>query len=321
MRDGKKIGIAGGDARMEAALRYLLARADAGERVLRDAEFAVWGIGTDGTEAQDGRADCQADCQVVRCRDAVSAVRGADAVILPLPVSRDGMRLFAPNAEGGEPDLLSLIGETKPRALLLGGRIPRTARELGRERGLTVIDYFEDEAVQIRNAVPTAEGAVAACIGELPVTVAGLRCAVLGYGRVGRTLAQRLAALGARVTAAARSARDLAWAEADGCDPVPLGQWKEKPIGSAVFNTIPARILDGEVLSRMGRGTVVFELAPAGADGSQGCDLAAAEKAGIRVVLLPSLPGKCAPETAGEIIARAALCGMEREFAAQSGEA
>ena len=303
---------------MGAALRVLLRAAEEGTAGLRaglkGAEFALWGAGFRSADDSDGFAAGKG--RAVLCADAESAVREADAVILPLPVTRDGVRLNAPGTEGEPPEVIALVGMMKPGAMLFGGKIPGTVRELGRERGLLVTDYFEDEAFQVRNAVPTAEGALAACIGTLPVTVSGLGCTVLGYGRVGRALARRLLALGAEVTAAARSPRDLAWAEADGCIPVPLAEWKRDPAGSrAVFNTVPARILEAETLGRMKKGAVLFDLAPR-AEGALCCGTEEAERAGIRVIPLPSLPGKCAPETAGEIIGRAVLSAL----AAREGE-
>ena len=304
----------GGDGRMEAALRFLIRRAEEGHRLLRSAEFAVWGIGRRIVRENRGEQGACWD-RIVRCADPESAARGADVVILPLPVSRDGTGLFVSGEEGdgAGPELLPLIREIGPGTLLFGGRIPETARELARAGGLKVFDYFDDEAFQIRNAVPTAEGAVAACIDTLPVTVAGLRCTVFGYGRVGRTLAQRLLALGASVTAAARSPADRARAESDGCRAVPLEDWRRRPGDDpALFNTIPARILDGETVGRMRPGVVLFELAP-GRDGSIGCDREAAAERGIRVISLPSLPGKCAPVTAGEIIGAAVLAELEAE--------
>ena len=311
MPEGKKIGMAGGDGRMGSALRFLLREAERGNPVLRDAEFAVWGAAfAEGEEGPGGKTGDpvreRGGRRVVRCADAESAVREADAVILPLPVTREGGRLNAPGTEKDPPQAAGLAGIMKPRAMLFGGRIPETVREAGRERGLSVTDYFEDEAFQIRNAVPTAEGALAAMIDALPVTAAGLRCAVLGYGRIGSALARRLIPLGAEVTAAARSERDRARAESEGCRAVPLSDWKAEPGGSAaVFNTIPAAVLDGEVLGRLDPGTAVFDLAP-GESGivSGGC---------VRVIPLPGLPGKCAPVTAGENIARSVLSAMERK--------
>ena len=311
MPEGKKIGMVGGDGRMGAALRFLLREAERDNPVLRDAEFAVWGAAFDGDgngPETDGRAESSVTgrSRVVRCADAESAVREADAVILPLPVTRDGGRLNAPGGEKDAPRVVGLAGIMKPGAMLFGGRIPETVREAGRERGILVTDYFEDEAFQLRNAVLTAEGALAALIDAVPSAVSGLRCAVLGYGRVGSALARRLVPLGAEVTAAARNERDRARAESDGCSAVPLDDWRADPGGfTAVFNTIPAKLLDGEILGRMDRGTVVFDLAP-GESGIGPCE-------GVRVIPLPGLPGKCAPVTAGEIIARSVLSAMERK--------
>ena len=290
MQDGIKIGVVGGDCRMLLAARCLSERY----------ECAVWGLDGEGGDLPAG---------AVRCADPVSAVRGASAVLLPLPVSRDGIRLYAPLADHA-PELIPLIREAEPGGILLGGKIPPGTVEAARERGIRACDYFEDEAVQIGNAVPTAEGALAACIEALPVTVSGMRAAILGYGRVGRTLAQRMIALGAKVTAAARSPKDLAWAEADGCEPVPLAEFLASPPWcAALFNTIPARTLGRETLSKLPRETVIFELA---SDGG-GVDAEAAADCGIRLVPLPSLPGKTAPETAGEIVCRA-VCRRIREF-------
>jgi dipicolinate synthase subunit A len=300
MPDAMKIGGVGGDGRMLAAARYL---AEKGERY----ECAVWGLDALWGEKRD-----PASPTLVRCRDPESAVRGADAVLLPLPVSRDGVKLNAPLA-GSEPELVPLLREMKPGGMLFGGRIPGLLLEAARERGIRTFDYFEDEAFQIRNAVPTAEGAVAACMEALPITVAGMRCAVLGYGRVGRTLARKLCALGAETAAVARNPRDLARAETDGCRPMLLEEFRAAPPHcAAVFNTIPARILNGEVLGRFDRETVLFDLASGGTE-APGVDAEEARRLGIRVIPLPSLPGKAAPVTAGEIIGKAVLRVLETE--------
>ena len=47
-------------------------------------------------------------------------------------------------------------------------------------------------------------------------TVHGAQCAVTGYGRTAKVLADMLAALGAHVTVAARKCSDLAWARTGG---------------------------------------------------------------------------------------------------------
>ena len=288
MTDYGKIGLCGGDQRMLPAAAVLCEKG----------ECAVWGLG-----GRFDRIPAERRERLTRCADWESAVRGADTVVLPLPTSRDGKTLNCPLAENGESavKLFDIVENMKPGAMLCGGMLPGLVKKAAAERGITVVDYYDCDELQIRNAVATAEGAIAACIGTLPVTIAGMKTVVCGYGRVGRTLACRLIALGATVYAAARSAKDQAWAEADGCHPIPLSDYRADPVtAAAIFNTIPSRIFDGELLGRLKGKPILFELASSNA----GVDPDAAEKAGVTVVSLPSLPGKTAPETAGEAIGR-----------------
>lgn len=291
MSENYKIGILGGDGRMLMTVKCLS----------EDCECAVWGYSSVyGTEKEAYLKNA------VRCIDYESAVRGSDAVVLPLPASVDGIRLNCPlsgvNGENSDVRLTEICEKMKPGSLLLGGLLPPLYKRYAEEHGINAIDYYDSEELQILNSVPTAEGAIKACIDELDCTISGMKAVVVGYGRVGRTLACKLKALGADVFAAARSKKDLSWAKCDGCIPVPLNEYKAVPVKcSAVFNTVPSLIFDGGLLSRLDKNTVIFELASK----SSGVDLKTAAEYGIKVLPLPSLPGKNSPETAGEII-----CGV-----------
>lgn len=290
-----KIGVLGGDQRQLVVIHGLS----------QDYECAVWGLdGVYGTPDEKYLADA------VRCADWKSAVKGSAAVILPLPCTRDGLSLNTPLTKSGDTVSLTDIADRMSHGTLLtGGMMPPVFKRYAGERGVLAADYYDSEELQIRNAVPTAEGAIAACIAELPVTIAGMKAAVFGYGRVGRTLAQRLLALGAEVYAVARSTRDRAWAECDGCIPVVLDEYRRNPVRTdALFNTVPNCILDGDVMAGLSGHSVIFELASGGADRE------AAEKYGIRVVPLPSLPGKTSPVTAGGIILSAVKEIMKNEL-------
>lgn len=305
MSEKRKIGLIGGDKRQLVTV----------DRLSADFECAIWGF-----SAAYGTPDENYLKNAVRCTDWESAVKCSDAVVLPLPVtqdtgSADTLTLYAPLSSSRKTErvLLTDVCERLHRgAFLLGGMIPSTIKRYATELGIRVFDYYDSEELQIRNAVPTAEGAIAACMEALPITIAGMRAAVLGYGRTGRTLAQRLRGLGAEVFAVARSPRDLAWAACDGCVSVPLEEYRRLPVRcDAVFNTIPHRVLDSTLLSRLPVETVIFELSTANA----GTDVTTAAEHGIRVLSLPSLPGKTSPVTVGEIlcsIIRDALESMER---------
>lgn len=288
MPDKRKIGILGGDARQLVMAQGMSA----------DFECAVWGFDKIyGTPEEKYLTDA------VRCADWESAVRCSDAVILPLPCTRDGVTLSVPLSNGtAAVKLTDIVERMERKTILTGGMLPPIIKRYAAEHGITAADYYDSEELQIRNAVPTAEGAIAACMEALPITVSGMRAAVFGYGRVGRTLAQRLSALGADVYVAARSVTDRSWAECDGCRPIPLEEYRKTPMDAdAVFNTVPHRIFDEEVLLKMPAGSVIFELS----SGCAGVDMQAAETYGIRVIPLPSLPGKTSPVTAGEIICSA----------------
>lgn len=76
---------------------------------------------------------------------------------------------------------------------------------------------------------------------ELPITLQEANVLILGYGRLGKVLANRFAALGARVAVAARKCSDLAWAEAFGYESVPMGELAGRLCRSdLVINTAPS---------------------------------------------------------------------------------
>ena len=133
----------------------------------------------------------------------LSGVEQADCVVLPLPVSSGGELLNAPLSRLSPP-ITEVLAPLSPGQMLCGGRVDPVTAALAAERGLTIRDYFAREELAVANAVPTAEGAVQIAMEQLPITIHGARVLVVGFGRVGRALAQRLAALGAKVTVAAR---------------------------------------------------------------------------------------------------------------------
>ncbi len=296
----KKIGLLGGDMR-QIRLASLLAE--------EGYETAVWGF----RKIMDDESMKTRLTKCVRCADWESAVRGSDVVLLPLPVSADGVRLNCPLSAVDYPiRLTEIVEKCGSGALLLGGRIPSLIGRLASERGIGVYDYYENEALQIKNAVPTAEGAIEIAIRELPVTLKGCTAVVTGYGRVGRCLAVKLRLLGAKVYAAARSSRDRANAETDLCIPLELEEYRRYPVDAdIVFNTVPSMVFDREVQGRMKKDTLIVELA----SNNSGVELRA--NSGIRVIDAQGLPGKLSPFTAGEIIYDAVREILKQEYGVQ----
>ncbi len=137
-----------------------------------------------------------------------------DALILPMPVTHDGGFLHTPFGSTAI-RLSALLPLVRAGGTVLGGRITPQERSMIAAAGLRAYDYAAEEAFALRNAVPTAEGAIQIAMQELPVVLHRLPCLILGAGRVSRALQQRLRGLGADVTVAARRCTDLARSKGD----------------------------------------------------------------------------------------------------------
>lgn len=86
---------------------------------------------------------------------ATDALRRADCVVLPLPITGEGMMLNAPLSSGSHP-LEGVLAALRPGQLICGGRVTPAVEHLAAARGLTVHDYLSREELAVANAVPTA---------------------------------------------------------------------------------------------------------------------------------------------------------------------
>lgn len=228
-----------------------------------------------------------------------AALSGAEAVILPLPVTRDGVfPCFLPDCGVVPPDFAALFSRTEEEVLLLGGAVPSSLAEQARAAGLDLTDYYTGERILGSIARASAEAAIALAVSETPFVLEGCPVAVIGFGRIAQALLPRLLAFSARVTVLARSeeARLLARAGgaevlacSEGCLPLP----KDTRI---LFNTAPAPLLDAAALDRLERGCLILDLAGGALDES------AANARGIRHRNALALPGRYSPESAGRAI-------------------
>lgn len=279
------IWVVGGDLR-QAALAGLLE--EDGHTVHTFALEQAEGLACDQSLEEAGRADC---------------------VVLPLPAAGERGLLNAPLSQRRCP-LDWVLDFLRPGQVVCAGMAGPALSALATERGLVLRDYFAREELAIANAVPTAEGAVQLALEELPITLHNARCLVIGYGRVGRVLAHRLGALGARVAVAARSHEQLAWAEVWGYATEHTARLTPWLCGyDLVVNTVPARVLGPEQLSALTPGTLVIDLASK----PGGVDFDAAARLGVKAIWALSLPGKTAPVSSGHYIKTTVYHILEEE--------
>lgn len=221
------------------------------------------------------------------------------AAVLPLPLTRNGREILAPLSDGPlEFDIITRFAD-KNAVIFAGGECPRLT-EICAENGYTLVNYFAEETLTLKNAALTAEAACALLSQSTDGALLGSRSLITGYGRISGMLAHRLAANGSSVTVAARRAEQRTAAELDGFSAVDASD-----LGSAladadfIANTVPHALFTAGHFSAMKNGAVFIELATLPEQPSKPL----AESRGIQYIYAPGLPGKHSPKAAGEAIA------------------
>lgn len=238
---------------------------------------------------------------------------GYDAVMLPVARSAEYLEQIADKLQAGE--------------YVFGCNFPPEIVEYKRRQGIFFIDYMKEEGAAYTNAVATAEGAVAEAILAGKEVLCGRRMLVMGFGRCGQMLAQRLRALGGAVTVYEKDAEKLAIARACGWDAVAAQEettayepgvvtiancslelrfettesrltaqfWGQF---SYIFNTVPALVLGAERLEHIRHDAVLIDIASA----PGGIDYAFCAQKGMNAKLCGGLPAKYAPRSAAELL-------------------
>jgi len=220
--------------------------------------------------------------------------------IAVLPVFARGEDI--PFAFGSDkaPEISELSGFIKKGGTIFAGKCPEKLIRFCADNGSALYDYIRREEFAVMNAVLTAEGALSIAVRETDKALIGADVLILGFGRIGKVTARYFAALGARVSCAARKASDLAWIRAAGYTPVCFGD--KETFGSAlssadiILNTAPAKLITSGHAGMVRPGAVLIELA------SVSCTDDDAQKK-LRIINAGGLPGKFSPVTAGKIIA------------------
>ncbi|MDR2606065.1 MAG: dipicolinate synthase [Oscillospiraceae bacterium] len=211
------------------------------------------------------------------------SLKDADAVILPLP--------FRWSDE--------IMDQLRPSQLIFAGRVSREDSTRAKAKGLILHDYFAREELAVANSVATAEGSVEIAIRETPIALWNASVLVIGFGRLGKVLAQRFKSLGADVTVSARSYSDKSWISVYGYRAADTGSLgPDLSTYDVVINTVPALILTHERLLHLKSDCLLIDLASV----PGGTDFNAASELQIKTEWALSLPGKVAPLTSARII-------------------
>lgn len=227
-----------------------------------------------------------------------SALEDADMIVAGIPFLA-GTHIFAVR-EMPEMTLADIRGHLRPGQRIFAGLIPDSFVKFCEDQGVRCYDFMKYEPIAIFNAIATAEGAIAEALRHQETNIHGSKNLVLGYGRCGKVLCEKLKGLDADVTLCCRGDEALACAEAFGLDTLPLTKLRDHIHRyEYIYNTIPAMVLPQTILAHVRKDALLLELA----SGQGGIDGAAAEAEGIRVLRCPGLPGKYAAKTSAKCLA------------------
>lgn len=215
-------------------------------------------------------------------------ITSSDYIVLPLPATKDKITVFNTISDDKIyiSDLQEFIKEQKVFTckLMLEGK--------------NCEDYSLKESFAIKNAVPTAEGAISLAVTQSKKMIFGNKALVIGNGRIGKILSNMLKFMGAEVTVSARRESDLAFIEAFNMKKLHTSQ-----IGAHaneydfIFNTVDFPVIDTEFLKNTKADAVIIELAshPGGIYGDKSA-------AACEIINAQGLPGKFSPISAADIL-------------------
>ena len=229
--------------------------------------------------------------------------RNIDIVVGPIPFSRDGKTINSTFSENKIliEDFLEKIKEK----ILIARNISSDVIKKAEKYNIKVIDIMKSEKLAILNTIATAEGAIELIIKNTNTIIFDSNILILGYGRVARTLAQRLKGLSKYVTCASIKSEELAWIDALGYEKIDLDDLSKsqdllKSLANynVIINTIPFMILDAEKLQYIRKDTLLIDLA----SNPGGIDESFAKNHNLKLIHALGLPGKVAPNSSAKFI-------------------
>lgn len=215
------------------------------------------------------------------------AISVSDIIISAIPFSKDGVTINAPYSDRII-DIEELV-INKEEKMFIAGSINENVYSQLNKSYKSVIDIMKREELIILNTIATAEGAVKIAIESTEKILQGSNVLILGFGRVGKVVANKFSKMDCNVTCAARKTADLAWIQANGYNKLNINEMNES-IGNfdIIINTVPKVIVNRNILEMMKKDVLIIDLA----SNPGGIDRTAAQELDINLNWALALPRK-----------------------------
>lgn len=226
-------------------------------------------------------------------------IEKSDFIVAGTPFSRDGENVNT--LEGKEKIAIDKLFSTMSSSkVLFAGSISDSVKKKAEGYEIKVYDLLNYEDIAVLNAIPSAEGAIEVALKSMKTTLHSSNCFILGYGRIGKILANILKGFGANVFVVARKDSDFAWIKAMGYVPLKYDKLEKSLFGAdVIFNTVPHLVLDTLELEHIDKNCVIIDLASK----PGGVNFEKAKELGLETYWALGLPGKVAPRSAARYMA------------------
>ena len=260
-------------------------------KMLADDGNKVYTYGLENAEELKGNPN------IIMTEKLTETVKNAEIIIGPIPFSSNGKDINSPFSDKkiSVRELMHIINAK----ILIGGAISPEVYDLANDEYIEIIDIMKREELAVLNTISTAEGTIEIIIANTNKIIHGSKVLILGFGRIGKVLARKLAGLAAKVTCAARKDEDLAWIKAYGHIGTNINIIGENLSEyDIIINTVPHLILTEERIKYVKDDCLLVDLA----SNPGGIDKKAAKDKNLKLIWALALPGKVAPVTTAEFI-------------------
>ncbi len=231
------------------------------------------------------------------CEKLNQAIQETNFIIGPIPFSSNGKDINSPFSENTI-SVRDLMHHINAKVLIAGSMTPEIY-DLANDEYIEIIDIMKREELAVLNTISTAEGTIEIAISNTNKILHGSNVLILGFGRIGKVLAKKLAGLSAIVTCAARKDEDIAWIKAYGHKSTIINNLGENLSQyDLIINTVPHLILTPERLQYVNKECLLIDLA----SNPGGIDKKTAKDRELKLIWALALPGKVAPITTAEFI-------------------
>lgn len=233
--------------------------------------------------------------------DYLNFARSADVLILPAPLTRDGIYIR------GTPgvDVSAVFSSLSPGTLVFSGALPLPYRRMG----IKQVNYSEDEKYICEMAYITAEGTLGHILSDYGYVLRDARIVLIGWGRIAKRLYDMIIHFTKNIDIILRREEEIKKLRADGVTADNFSALENAcAYADIIINTVPSLVVNRDVISEMKPNAHLIDLASK----PGGIDFNAAFEAGIEAVHLLALPGKCAPISAGIALGKCIIENYEK---------